>query len=192
MDQLTPMEFTLTHEVPKSNSQNFCSTCLILVDRISLREQIAFDNGCGDDNNCESEIIISMKLYHRNEIVTSLIEGFHEIVELKMDIMNRKENAHSTKIYLTVEPPLTLQSGAYEMINYNQSAMDVLINVGNPLRNGQSEDFTLKFNLSSIDDHANIIFSTNLVTRSQLSPTSLIHQKLVIPVHRFANIEIIK
>ncbi|XP_074602843.1 integrin alpha-5-like [Brevipalpus obovatus] len=191
IDQLTPMEFILTHEIPKSNSQSFCSTCLFLVDRNSLREQIAFDNGCGDDNKCESEIIISINLYHQNEIIASLIEGFHEIVELKIEVLNLKENAHSTKTLITVEPPLTLQSGAYEMINYNQSAMDVLINNVNPLRNGQSEEFTMKFNLTAIDDHANITFSTNLVTRSQLSATSLIHRKLVIPVHRFANIEII-
>lgn len=180
------MQFTLSYKFDESSSK-FCGSCPILVKNDSLHEQIAFETGCGDDGQCFAEVYSKMSLKYKNSNISAVIEGFHEMITLVIEVINGGENAHSAKMILTVEPAIKLMWQTYEIIEQNETSMNILIDVGNPLEKERKE-FKLLFDLTGLENYNNITFTCNFNTRSKLNSKSSTTKKLLIPIMHFSSI----
>lgn len=180
------MEFNLKYSLVRE-SQKFCPSCPILVRNSPLVDQIAFETGCGSRGFCLSNISTALTAMQKNSHVSTIIEGLHETLTLIVRVENTGENAHAAGIVLTVQPPIKLLSHSFEVLNQNETAFDVQIDVGNPLGQ-EAVEFSVLFDLTVLDDHQSLTFTSAFYTRSKLSPNSLDRQTLVIPILRYSSI----
>ena len=124
-----------------SQINTFCTSCVAINKLLSKTEdsiKLPFAVDCGDDNICTSDvkILLSTDLNSGNRYII----GSTITTELKIDILNYGEPAYQAKIYIYIPKTLSLASISPSCMEnfYTDDTLEVICDVGNPLRKNVS------------------------------------------------------
>lgn len=188
------MEFTLNYNLVQPSRDEFCANCPIITSSDSKIESIHFETGC-QSRRCLSNLTLDASLISFGEDIKSVILGYHQEMKLNLKLNNFGEHAYLTKLNLIMKPGLKFSKldSRCKILDSNDATQSALTCDGeNPLESGLSTFISVGFDLTTLetsDKEMNI--QIELTSASDLTADTQRNITLVVPIKRYASIEII-
>lgn len=148
-DFISPMKFQLTYNLEESQSSQFCKNCPV-IDATKpnfIAKEIMFWIGCGDDNECQSDLKISVKCLSK---IDPFVIG-EDLLEMEIKAENLGEPAYNSTVFIQIPGNIIMINQAEcTSSEENSENYTLLCNVGNPLIYNNPKIFHLKMDTSNL------------------------------------------
>ncbi|XP_023240623.1 integrin alpha-8-like [Centruroides sculpturatus] len=192
-DLITPIKFQLTYNLKEPEVPQFCKSCPVIdaTATNTITKEVMFWNGCGDDNECLSDLKLSVKYLSK---VERFVIGENNILEMEVKAENLGEPAYNSTIFIKLpEDVMMINQAECTSTSEDQNAENytLLCNVGNPLTSDSPNIFQLKMDTSRLSKPVDkLVFEFWIETASkEINPSDNFYT-VTIPVIFAADIQI--
>ncbi|XP_014673842.1 PREDICTED: integrin alpha-4-like, partial [Priapulus caudatus] len=176
-DKITPLSFSLDYDIidDVTARRRRRQTVLPLPpvisadDNVHVLELLGFAHACGDDNNCTSDLSITMKSDFNEPY---LVPGINNDISFTITVTNRGESAHQTKIegYYTSAASFIGSDPSQYACQANPDVTGrgrgLVCEIANPLPFDASATLTIRFDTSTLRDDRQFTFTMETLTTS--------------------------
>ncbi|XP_064455460.1 integrin alpha-4-like [Ornithodoros turicata] len=154
LDPVIPFEVRFSHNLKETGNSRWCSNCPILdaSQQLVVSKTIPYKHGCREDDECKSDLQLEVDIGN-DDPEAYFVVGEQSIMSIAVKVHNKRtgDPAYLTRVVITAASTVRVVNKDRCSVQQDKTgATMVVCDAGNPLRQGVTETFNLKLDLSQV------------------------------------------